>query len=365
MSSGRLPTDGIVVGGGIIGLASAVRLSEAGFRVTVLEREGVSSGATGASAGMLAPLAEGVEEGFEATLIHAFEALLETIPDLEKSTGIRVGLSPGGLLHVPLTKEDEDNLHALRERYERRQWPVEWLEQEEVARMFPHLRVRGPVLSSLRECHLFPEALTRAYARLATLRGVDIRFEEVVRILPRGNHVEVRTRQNRYETGWVVLAAGAWSARLLPRRLRRWVPVFPVRGQMIAFAGVQVPVIVWTSRGYALPKGTFQYVGATVERVGFRNHTTRHGRRRLVSLARSLFPALRSREPEVHWAGLRPGSADGLPIVGWIPETRILVATGHYRNGILLSELTGRWVRDYLLGSPPPEARSCSPSRFG
>ncbi len=362
----RKGPDGIVVGGGVVGLACAASLSARGYRIRVFEREGFGSGATGAAAGMLAPIAEGVQpDFFEDVLVQAFHALLEALPRLEEATGIRVGLSPGGLIHLPLQSREHARLREVAARYRRRNWPVRWLEVDEARQLFPHLRIQTPVLSTFTERHLLPEALARAYARLARLHGAElVSGEEVTRVIPRRGYVEVRTRSGRHRAAWVVLAAGAWSARVLPPPLRPFVPVFPVRGQMIAFAGVMAPVIVWTSRGYALPKGTFQYVGATVEPVGFRNRITREGRNRMIRLARQMFPELAHRDPEIQWAGLRPGTPDLLPVVGKIPDTEIIVATGHYRNGILLSELTARWVVRFVEGDPPEEATPFAPTRF-
>jgi len=358
--------DVIVLGGGVVGLACAARLSLQGYRVRVLEREGLGSGATGAAAGMLAPLAEGVEPPFfEDVLVRAFHALLEALPELEETTGIRVQLSPGGLLHLSLTPEEVPRLETVAQRYRRQGWPVSWLEEREARELFPRLRIRFPVLSTFTERHLLPEALARAYAHLARIHGAELLLgEEVVRVVPHRGEVEVRTRKGYHRAGQVVLAAGAWSARLLPRHLRPFVPVFPVRGQMIAFRGEMAPVIVWTSRGYTLPRGGFQYVGATVEGVGFRNRITREGRSRMARLAREIFPHLAHQEPEIQWAGLRPATPDLLPVVGTIPDTGIVVATGHYRNGILLSELTARWVRELVEGNLPEEVVPFTPTRF-
>lgn len=337
--------DVVVVGGGIVGVAVGEALVREGLAVWIVEGRGVGSGATGASAGMLAPLAEAVASvDFERDLVRAFDELVEDVDRLEG-----VERYPSGLIHVPLDREDVAFLETMETRYQKWGWPVERLSPQEVRSLCPSLDVQGPALLSLKETHVHPEHLIRAYADSFKRRGGKILLEKVQRVDPHQEFVEVHTLQRTIRARWGVLAAGAWSGRLLPRRWRSWVPVFPVRGQMIAYQGVQVPWIVWTRRGYALPKGRFQYVGATVERVGFREHPTQRGKQTLMRLARRLFPGLKG-APESVWAGLRPASPDELPILGRVGDTALVVATGHYRNGILLSSWTARWVVRILLG---------------
>ncbi len=351
--------DVVVIGGGVIGVAIGERLAREGLHVVVVEARGIGSGATGASAGMLAPLAEGVpSSAFERDLIQAFDLLLQDVERL-MSSGLEVELYPPGLIHLL----SEPAAEGVLRRYHRRGWPAEILPPEEVSGSFPNLRARGAVVLSLKERHLNPESLVRAYLRSLKRHGGKVWMEPALQIRPATTHVTVKTRSRTFQSRWGILAAGAWSARLLPLSLRPWVPVFPVRGQMLAYPGVQVPWIVWTPQGYALPKGRFQYVGATVERVGFRERTTLRGIRWLSRLAADLFPALRGRPWSGAWAGLRPGSPDALPIVGPLEASALVVATGHYRNGILLSAWTADRVAGWILHKQPIPARY-APARF-
>jgi glycine oxidase len=167
----------------------------------------------------------------------------------------------------------------------------------------------------------------------------------------------------------VVLAAGPWTG-IFARRLGVPLPVQPVRGQMLAFADFAAPLrhIVWGQAAYLVPKANgFLFVGATVEDVGFRSGTTVRGQRGLQRGARSLVPSLAHSQVASSWAALRPGSPDGLPILGPVPGwDGLSVASGHYRNGILLAPITGRLMAQLLTkGKTEVSLAPFSAARFG
>jgi glycine oxidase len=164
----------------------------------------------------------------------------------------------------------------------------------------------------------------------------------------------------------VVLAAGSWTGRLA-RRLGGYIPTRPVRGQMLAYRSNALRHVVWGEEGYLVPKaGGFVFAGATVEDVGFRPSTTHHGLAWLRRMAASMAPRLRYAEVASTWAGLRPGSPDGHPIIGRLPgHDNVVVATGHFRNGILLGPITGKLVADLVLdGRADPLIEPFGPARF-
>jgi glycine oxidase len=164
----------------------------------------------------------------------------------------------------------------------------------------------------------------------------------------------------------VVLAAGPWTRRLA-RRLGVDVPTRPVRGQMLAYRSSAVRHIIWGEDGYLVPKpGGFLFAGATVEDVGFRPRTTRQGLAQVRRMATATAPALRYPEVASDWAGLRPGSPDGRPIIGRVPgKDNVLVATGHFRNGILLGPITGRLIAQLVMeGRTELPLEAFSPARF-
>jgi glycine oxidase len=178
----------------------------------------------------------------------------------------------------------------------------------------------------------------------------------------------VRTPDGVVEARHFVLAAGPWTAALA-RRLRSYVPVVPMRGQMLAL-GPAAPLshVIWGQKAYLVPReNNLTFVGATVEDVGFRKRTTVSAIRKLRRGAEEMVPGLRLARMASSWAGLRPGSPDGLPILGLLPGWRnVWVATGHFRNGILLAPITGKLMAASILsGAPLPRLRPFDPARFG
>jgi glycine oxidase len=156
-----------------------------------------------------------------------------------------------------------------------------------------------------------------------------------------------------YTAGDVVLAAGAWSNAI--RGLPRALPVEPVRGQMIAYATSLLRRAVYGPTGYVVPRSNGRtLIGATTERVGFHSATTPEGIARLEQTAAEILPTLAGVAPSEAWAGLRPMSADFQPILGRDPDQpRLLYATGHSRNGVLMTPLTGDCIAAVLVGEPP------------
>ncbi len=170
--------------------------------------------------------------------------------------------------------------------------------------------------------------------------------------------------------GQVVLAAGSWTAGL-GRRLGVALPVKPMRGQMLAFPDFSSPlrhILLGKDGGYLAPKANgFLFVGSTVDNVGFRKNTTAKGLAGLRRMAATLVPSLAHAEVATDWAGLRPGSPDGLPILGPVPGWEgVSVASGHFRNGILLSPITGRLLAQLLTeGKTEVSLAPFSAGRFG
>jgi glycine oxidase len=167
----------------------------------------------------------------------------------------------------------------------------------------------------------------------------------------------------------VVLAAGAWSGRI--EQLPRPLSVEPVRGQMLAFdwPADEPPAIVFSGHGYVLRRGSEAIVGSTIEHAGFNPIVTDEGRERLNQIARLVYPAFGGAAPRRGWAGLRPGTPDGRPIIGADPDVpNLWYATGHGRNGILLAAVTGELIA-FLFGGgagngPEYDLEPVRPERF-
>ncbi len=373
-AAGTQAGDFVIVGGGIVGCATAYFLSKTGVRVTLLERNGrICLEASNAAAGMLAPLAEadkpGPMLGFSLLALREYEGVAR---DVEAETGIDVEFRRTGVLRVAL---DDAGADELRRRLE---WQCDtgldlhFLDRGMVREVEPRLTPKVVVgVLSTEEAQVSNQQLTIAFARAAQARGAKMETRaEVTGIAVRGGRVRaVRASGRMFEADHFVFAAGAWTGRIA-RRIGRVAPPMPVRGQMTALGGMVTPIrtIVWGPRGYLVPRANgLVFAGATVERVGFRRRTTKEGLRRMRQMAIDLVPQFAAASQPFDWFGLRPGSPDGLPIVGPVPGLEnAWVATGHYRNGILLGPITGRLVAQAVVtGETPEELRPFSPSRFG
>lgn len=363
--------DVIIVGGGVIGCAIGYYLAGAGARVTILERGEIGGEASGASAGILAPLELTLDRGPLLNLCLASMQLHPSLAEtLRQETGLDVEYLRSGILRVALSDEDADGLHALVERQQPR-GVMQWVDAEALRRLEPRLAAaRGGVYSP----HLHQvnaDRLTQALAQAAVARGAALRQGVAVTgFLTSGSRVTgVRTGDGRMTAGHVILAAGSWTAAL-GRRLGVTLAVKPMRGQMLAFGDFSSPlrhILLGEDQGYLAPKANgFLFVGATVEDVGFRRNTTAKGLAGLRRMAATLVPSLAYAEVASDWAGLRPGSLDGLPILGSVPGWEGLsVASGHFRKGILLAPITGRLMAQWLTqGKAEISLEPFSPARF-
>ncbi len=365
--------DVVVVGGGAIGCATAYFLARSGASVTLLERAGLAGEASGAAAGMLAALSdEGGDRGpaFQKLCMDSLELYQDLLPELE-ATGIDLRYRRTGVLHVALT---EDEARHLRQHFESKKSiapELRFLERNEVWDEEPETSPRAvAALVSPREHYLDPQRLVLAFAEAARRQGARIETETPVLGFEKmaGRVTAVRGDRRSYQCDAVVLSTGPWTAALA-RRLASFVPVRPVRGQMLALAAPAVTLrrVVWGTRAYLVPRENgMTFVGATVEDVGFRKRNTAEALKKLRREAARLVPRLGMARTASSWAGLRPGSPDGLPILGLLPGwPNAWVATGHYRNGILLSPITGRLMAESVLAGRPDDCLApFSPARF-
>jgi glycine oxidase len=345
--------DVVIVGGGLIGCAIAREIAGRGRTVAVVERVQPGAEASSAAAGLLSPQVEAEEPGaffdlaLESRALHARWA-----QELTAETGSDVGYRRCGILRCSF-REDSSLVRS-------HEWQTKaGLVMEPVDAAGVASRTGGRVSPDITEAVFFPDEamvdaglLTRAVAQSAERRGARILTETPVRRFRlEGNAcVGVETDAGVLESASVVDAAGAWAS--FDAGLPLPIPVEPVRGQMIELSSArELATVVQDDDVYLVPRrGGRILVGATVERVGFRKQVTAQGLAGLLSAAIRLVPDL-SQAPFVRaWAGLRPGTPDGLPILGPSPITGLFLATGHFRNGILLAPVTARLMADLLTG---------------
>ncbi len=363
----------VVIGGGIVGCATALALHDRGAAVNVVEAERPGASATGASAGMLAPQYESPGPG---PLYHLgirardeYDAFASTVQEL---SGHPLHLRRDGMLVANRTRAEHDAAQADVRWQRELGHRAEVLSPDEAADIQDGLN--DDVVSWLwlpDEGQLDTQLLAGALP--AALAATDIRLitgSRVDRILQRrGSVIGVTLEDGRtLDADRVALAAGAWSDRVegLPRR----VPVRPVRGQMLRFPAGSAPLtrLVGTHDGrYLVPRHDGSILaGSTMEEVGYDRSVTDEGAATIHDAVAGLVPALADARPMERWADVRPISADALPVLGPDPEVDgLFYATGHGRNGILLGPISGRITAALVLdGESDVEWHAFSIRRF-
>lgn len=355
-----------VVGGGVIGCAIAYFLRKEGADVVLIERGEIGGEASGAAAGMLiAPIEDTGNAAFNALRNASLALYPAVIGELQDASGIDVEYKRPGMLR---TASSEEYARRLREAVAV-QPGLEWVEGDGLRALEPGLApdVLGAAYSEA-DADLNPGLLTNAFAKAAERLGAEVVCGSAVTGFSCDGRrvIEVSTANGDHRADAVVIAAGPWT-ELLTMHCDHAVRTPPKRGQMIAYRSNALRHAVWAEDGYLVPKPRgFLFAGATVEDAGFHKETTEDGLRGLRAMASRLVPVLAGMEEASAWAGLRPGSADGLPVIGPLPDRdNVYVASGHFRNGILLAPVTGKLVAEMVLrGKIDPLLVPFSPARF-
>jgi glycine oxidase len=357
----------LVVGGGIIGCATALELARAGCRVTVFERATPGAEASSAAAGLLVPIDDSSETSFARLALASWRLYPDVVRDLEARTGIDIEYVTRGTIYptsASRTARDVSQWADLAE------FGVEVLEDAGIQRREPALSPRIRHAIFVKGDHwLNNQRLVLAYAQAAASSGVELRSGcNVSRVIVEGGRARaVVTEGERIDGDAVLLAAGAWTGELmatLGARLR----IEPRRGQMIALAHVPA-VVTHCVHGevYLIPRPSGELlIGATVERAGFQRAVTAEGISSLLQSAIELVPALRDLPIARTWCGFRPWAPDSLPVLGpWPGIDGLFIATGHFRNGIMLAPITARLMTEWITGGAPSlEVKDFLPDRF-
>ncbi|XFE83999.1 FAD-dependent oxidoreductase [Aquipseudomonas alcaligenes] len=347
----------LIVGGGIMGLLAARLLAQQGLKVELMDSGGLGAEASWAGGGIVSPLYPwryAAPVGELARWSQGYYPQLGT--DLSSSTGIDPEVQKTGLYWLDL--EDEARALAWARTEER---PLVCLPRSEVLERLPMLGAdfaRALYLSDL--ANVRNPRLLRALQRLllqydnvSLLPG--FRVESL--LVGRGRVSGVRTASGEeHAADAVVLTAGAWSGQLLAT-LGLDLPVEPVKGQMILYKCAEgfLPAMVLAKGRYAIPrKDGHILVGSTLEHVGFDKTPTAEALASLKASAEALLPALAEAEVVGHWAGLRPGSPDGVPFIGEVPQyPGLWLNCGHYRNGLVLAPASCELLKNLMLGETP------------
>ena len=354
----------IIIGGGVIGLGIGWQLAKAGAPVTIYDRSEVGRAASWAAAGMLAPLAEAHSEEPELLKLgcQSLERYSQWVAELEADAQISVGYRVEGTLIVGLESDDTHQLRHLYEAQRNLQLDVKWLTGREARDIESAL---SPRVTAAIHCasdyqidnRRMVTALQRAYQKHGGVLHGNNTVERVV--IENGIAVGVQTQDGTQNADTIVLAAGCWSAQVegIPEAMIP--PVRPVKGQMLALQmeeGIAINSVIRTVRAryptsvYLVPRTDGRLiVGATSEEMGFDTRLTVGGVFELLRGAWEAVPGVYELPILETWSGLRPGSRDNAPILGKTPVENLIYATGHYRNGILLTPITAYEVSKLVL----------------
>ena len=346
----------LVVGGGVIGLLSALLLSATGKSVALIERFVVGQESSWAGGGIVSPLYPWRYSPAVTALAHWSQDFYPRLAErLLAQTGVDPEVHATGLYWLDLEDENVALEWARTQGY-----PLAPVEMTQVRAAVPALgegffrALHMPGLANVRNPRLV-KAL-----RTALLQLQNVQLQEncpVTGFIVEGGRVcGVHTQSGEVRAEQVVVAAGAWSGDLL-QRLGIELPVQPVKGQMILYKCAEdfLPAMVLGNGRYAIPRRDGHVlVGSTLEHCGFDKTPTEDALASLKASAEELLPALAEAEVVGHWAGLRPGSPEGLPFIGEVPGYKGLwLNCGHYRNGLVLAPASCELLKNLLLGEAP------------
>lgn len=349
-----MPTfDVAIIGAGIIGSSIAWELAQAKFRVAVFDRQQPGTEASWAAAGILSPAPESAA-GFAMVPLGraSLAAYPQFVADIEEASGQNVGFRPKGTLQAFFSRDAARDLSTVIALHHGLGLPAEPLRIEEARELEPGLsdEVRAAALRPDEAC-VDNRRLTSAIVLAAERAGAQFRCGlEVTSLIREANRCAgVLAGGERIAAGTVVLAAGCFSAAIAGAE--QYAPVQPARGQMIAVRSPRLKIerVLWSERVYIVPRDDGRLLaGSTTEYVGFKKELTAGGFDGILSAALEMVPALQDAVIDETWCGLRPDSPDHLPIIGATDIEGFLVATGHFRSGILLAPVTARLIREWI-----------------
>ena len=354
----------LIIGGGVIGLGIGWQLAKAGAAVTIHERGQTGRGASWAAAGMLGPIAEAHSDELDLLKLsnQSLARYPEWVNELETEAEMPIGYRAEGTLIIGIQPDDA---YQLRHTYDLQQdlgLNVEWLSGKEARKIEGAL---SPYVTAAIRCEtdhqvdnrLMAHALQRAYQGRGGVLHQNSTIERIV--IENGVITGVQTQDGFQGTDVCILAAGCWSGQIngLPDAIIP--PVRPVKGQMLALRmreDIMIENVIRTVKArypmpvYLVPRSDGRLiVGATTEELGFDTDLTVGGVYELLHGACEAVPGIYELPLIETWTGLRPGSTDNAPILGKTPVENLIYATGHYRNGILLTPITAYEIAKLIL----------------
>ena len=334
-------SDVLIIGGGIIGLASAIALAQKGANVTIIERDLCGRGATWAAAGMLAPEAERLEGSLLEFGLSSRKMYPQWIANLMQLSGQDCGYWCCGII-APIDQTDSQH--------------PKYINLEET-----HKRQSGlgtSVMGSLwlpEDGQVNNRQLTQAL--LAAARSLSIKIiegtnvYEIVRNQREDRVIHLDTSAGKLQGDRYILATGAWTRALMP------LPIKPIKGQMLSVFDPQrrLQRVIYAQNCYIVPRQDGKIViGATVEDNGFTQGNTAAGIAQLLNNAIAVYPAIADMQIMETWWGFRPHVPNEIPLIGASDYENLILATGHYRNGILFAPITAKLITDFIIERATP-----------
>jgi glycine oxidase len=350
--------DAIIIGAGIIGLSLAIELNKRGLRVLVVEKGAPGREASWAAGGMLCEFPGETRPELRSLAAASAAMYPEFVHELEDESGVKIDLrSVGTLLFLNEPQEPT----AL----DPHGWVARWRELEPNLKA-AKLRAMSSVGVYLKERCVDPRDLTAAAIAAARHRGIDFSSgNHVLSVEVEGGRAcGIGTNKTQFSAGLIVNCAGAWAGQIGPYPF----PTRPVKGQMLSVVMPEKEMIrhvIRTPDVYLIPRSDGRMlIGATAEEAGFDKQTVPETILNLRQAALDLVPRLVEARILEAWAGLRPGTPDGLPILGATPTPGYFVATGHFRDGILLAPVTARLLGQIVTAQSPRMDEATDISRF-
>ncbi len=363
----------VVIGAGIIGCAVANRLANEGLKVTVIEKGWPGEEASRAAAGMLAPQSEGAHglQGLLSDLCFTSHAMYpEFVQQLEEDSGMHIGYRKTGTVYVATDYTEAKILAGLHERQLKENRQSEELSDKTIHELEPALAENAQVGVFLPDDHQVENRqLMKALVSAAIRRGVKfITGTPVLGLEFNKNKIEsVRTPESLIKGEIFINAAGCWAGNLETHG-RIKLPIRPIRGQIVCLEKHPQPLnhLIHSSVCYMVPWQDGRIlIGSTVENVGYNKDVTAHGMQQLLQAAINIVPSLATAAIHDAWAGLRPDSQDNLPLLGCTQIPNLIIASGHFRNGILLAPVTAKLITELIVhGQPGMNIEAFRPQRF-
>ena len=346
----EMQTDFLIIGGGAVGLTSALALLQSGYRVTLLERGAAGQEASWAGGGIMSPLCSwDYQESVTRLTQRSMGMFDQAAALLHATTGIDPESQRSGMLLLPPFQDERATLWCAQHRVE--------LQHVALSDYLPGWSDYGlfmPEIGQVRN----PRLLRALHRRVEMLGGVILEQHEVQSLNISGERVAgLQTSQGRLSADAYIVAAGAWSKTLLGEHALN-LDIRPIRGQILLFKFDAPPFSQILLQGslYFIPRRDGHVlVGSTLEDVGFDKTTTDEAREELLQRVHTLFPDWQSHLPVRHWAGLRPGSRDNIPTLGRHPHlTNLYANCGHFRYGVTMSLACAELLLNEIEGEPQP-----------